>query len=50
MWRWRMFLQHSNAKTVTAHNLADNNNPHYIISSSGFLPMLTVCVISNNIV
>ena len=24
--RWRMFLLHRNAKTVTAHNLADNNN------------------------
>ena len=23
--RWRMFLLHRNAKTVTAHNLADNN-------------------------
>ena len=35
MWRWRMFLQHSNAKTVTAHNLTDKKKcgqfcPHFL--------------------
>jgi len=34
--RWRMFLLHRNAKTVTAHNLADNNNSFISIYSDFF--------------
>ena len=38
--RWRMFLLHRNAKTVTVHNLADNNNKKSTINETSSLPII----------